>query len=92
MLFLISIIALDFQHSYRYVQREVVILLGKGFVFSVNSNRRKILLRVFSKDHDLIVDWSVMESHGPMSVCVGLSVDAEESAALRVKCVCCAMG
>lgn len=36
-LLLISIIALDFEYSYQYVQREVVILLGKDFVFSVNS-------------------------------------------------------
>lgn len=42
-LFLISVIALDFERSYQLPQREVLILLGKGFMFSINSSRKKIL-------------------------------------------------
>lgn len=93
MLFLISIIALDFEHSYQYVQREVLILLGKGFVFLINSNRRKTLLRIFFKrSSSPHCKWSMVGSHGTVSVCAVLSVDAEEPVVLRVKCVCCAMG
>lgn len=95
-LFLITIIALDFEHSYQYLQREVLILLVKGFVFSINSSRRKILLRIFcfskrSSGHPCwVVDvrwWDGLVVSSVQCRCVA----AEEPVVLRVKCVCYAL-
>lgn len=95
-LFLISIIALDFEHSYQYLQREVLILLVKGFVFSISSSRRKILLRIFcfSKrppgPQCCVVD--VRSRRTGLVVCSVQCgcVDIEDPVVLRMKCVCCA--
>ena len=95
-LFLISIIAFDFEHSYQYLRREVLILLGKSFMFSVNSNRSKILLRIFSKRSSSPQCWVVsVGSCGTGLVVCSVKceyVDVEEPVVLRMKCVCCATG
>lgn len=55
--FPVSIITLDFEHSYPYLQREVLILLGKGFVFSINSNKGKYFWDFFPEDPWVLVAW-----------------------------------